>query len=152
MQPSAVPGGCVSVTLRHSDGERVGLQLHPDTLELVSCTVGSSAAASGEIRACVGMLLVEVEGEAVRTREQVLDLTDGRSPVRLSFLTMASYVHMHAPAQAATVHATSLCYDPGADGVGRDNRRRRRGAPNLRTEELHRGVEGVERVAGLAGG
>lgn len=69
-----------------------GLELDNATMRLARCTAGSIAAANPTLCACVGLLLVKIDGNAVGSLQEVYDAMPFRRLVKIHFLSGAADV------------------------------------------------------------
>ncbi len=63
----------------------LGLKLHSDTLQLLGCEISSVAADNEDACACIGMVLLKVNGTQVRRPQDVAVVAKGCTLMTLLF-------------------------------------------------------------------
>jgi hypothetical protein len=78
---------------RQQEGQEWGLLLSPAAMKLYGCVEGSAAAECAGVRQCMGWVLTEVDGDAVRSPEEADAATEWRDEVRLRFCHPADAIN-----------------------------------------------------------
>jgi hypothetical protein len=86
LRAAARKGDRIVVLLtRGSKHQSWGLEFNEKTMELAQCTAGSPAARNATVGACVGLVLVSIDGADVCNTVEVMKAIKGCSKIQLSF-------------------------------------------------------------------